>query len=198
MGMTVTPAGYCFVLYFSIMIPVIAAFATSFALSLLNPYIGELFFIILSLFIVGMFFIYSCIITSLGRRFLRKRFYLTYVLIFLFFSTLAASYFAYPPKRYGGKNMQILDAYCIAGNEAIILLRNTGFANINITPGGDVTVTNTASGLDPEGDWYDLDSTMRPSNVEPGGTVRYNASCSDFCMFRFVVGGRTMQTSVQC
>ena len=97
-----------------------------------------------------------------------------------------------------GKNMQVLDAYCIAGNEAIILLRNTGTNEIGLGPGGDVTVLNTTSGLDPNGDWYDLNSAVELTSVEPGTVIRYNVSCTDFCLFKFIVGGRTQDTSVQC
>jgi flagellin-like protein len=97
-----------------------------------------------------------------------------------------------------GKTMQIMDTYCVAGNEAIILIRNTGTQEVDVTAGGDVTVINTSSGLDPGGYWYDLNTNMPLVEVNPGQVVRYNVSCSSFCLFRFIVGGRTMQASVQC
>ena len=97
-----------------------------------------------------------------------------------------------------GKTIQLMDSYCIAGNEAIILVRNTGTQEINVAPGGDVTVINTTSGLDPGGSWYDLNTNDPLTEIDPGQVVRYNVSCNSFCLFRFVVGGRTEQASVQC
>jgi flagellin-like protein len=98
-----------------------------------------------------------------------------------------------------GKNMQVMDSYCIAGNEGVIILRNTGTKEINVIPGvGDVTVINTSSGSDPGGTWYNINTPTAVTEVEPGQVVRYNVTCSDLCLFRFLVGGRSATASVQC
>jgi len=98
-----------------------------------------------------------------------------------------------------GKNIQIMDSYCIAGDEGIILVRNTGTQDIKVA---DITVINTTSGSDPSGDWYDLGgnylNATKGDRITPGQVVRYNMSCERLCLFRFLAGGRTMIASVQC
>ena len=70
-----------------------------------------------------------------------------------------------------GKNVQVMDSYCVAGTNGVILVRNTG----------TLSLSGTAV-----------------SAVDPGVVVKYNMSCRGLCLFRFLVGGRTMTASVQC
>jgi flagellin-like protein len=93
-----------------------------------------------------------------------------------------------------GKNVQIMDSYCIAGSEGVILVRNTGTQQIKFT---EVTVINTTSGASAGGAWSDLSGTTM-TEIDPGAVAKYNMSCSGLCMFRFLVGGRAMTASVQC
>ena len=94
-----------------------------------------------------------------------------------------------------GKNIQVMDSYCVAGNNGIILVRNTGTQMINTK---DMTVINTTDGKPPTGgSWLDLNGTT-VSSMNPGVVVKYNVSCNGLCLFRFLVGGRTMTASVQC
>lgn len=94
-----------------------------------------------------------------------------------------------------GKNVQVMDSYCVAGSNGIILVRNTGTQMIGT---GDMIVINTTSGSEPTGGgWLDL-SGNNITSVDPGVVVKYNMSCRGLCLFRFLVGGRTMTASVQC
>jgi flagellin-like protein len=94
-----------------------------------------------------------------------------------------------------GKNVQVMDSYCVAGSNGIILVRNTGTQMIGT---GEMTVINTTDGKIPTGgSWLDLNGTI-VKRVNPGVVVKYNMSCKGLCLFRFLVGGRTMTASVQC
>ena len=119
----------------------------------------------------------------------------------LFTNYFFLSYIQTEPSSVAGKNILIMDSYCIAGNEGVFLIRNTGTMDIKVGPGGDVAVIEIVSGQDPDGTWYDMNDSegkLPLTQVEPGQVARYKVSCTDLCMFRFVVGGRTMQDSVQC
>jgi flagellin-like protein len=93
-----------------------------------------------------------------------------------------------------GKNVQVMDAYCISGNTGVILIRNTG---TNVIETGEIAVINTTSGDAAEGVWLDLNGSAT-SMANPGTVVKYNVSCSGMCLFRFLVGGRSLTASVQC
>lgn len=94
-----------------------------------------------------------------------------------------------------GKNVQVMDSYCVAGNNGIILVRNTGTQMIGT---GDMTVINTTDGNPPKGgSWLDLNGSTI-TRVNPGVVVKYNMSCRGLCFLRFLVGGRTMTASVMC
>ncbi len=97
-----------------------------------------------------------------------------------------------------GKNIQVMDSYCIRGKEGIILVRNTG---TQLIKEAEMTVINTTSGAEPpDGDWRKLDGTAIATGdgISPGMVVKYNMTCGGLCMFRIIVGGRAMIASVQC
>jgi len=94
-----------------------------------------------------------------------------------------------------GKNVQVMDSYCIAGNTGVVLVRNTGTRMIGTS---EMTVINTSDGNPPTGGvWLDLNGSAI-TKVDPGIVVKYSMSCNGLCLFRFLVGGRSMTASVQC
>lgn len=94
-----------------------------------------------------------------------------------------------------GRNAQVMDSYCVAGDTGVVLVRNTGTKMISTS---EMTVINTSDGTTPSGGvWQDLGGSAI-TEVDPGVVVKYSMDCNGLCLLRFIVGGRTMTASVQC
>jgi hypothetical protein len=90
-----------------------------------------------------------------------------------------------------------MDSYCVRGDQGIVLVRNTGTQEIDV---GDIAVINTTSGDTPiGGGFYTLDGdSLSGSTIDVGAVAKYNMTCDGLCLFRFLVGGRSLTASVQC
>jgi hypothetical protein len=68
---------------------------------------------------------------------------------------------------------------------------------------GDIAVINTTSGDTPsDGGFYTLDGDFindtLGDTLDVGMVAKYNMTCDGLCLFRFLVGGRSLTASVQC
>ena len=107
-----------------------------------------------------------------------------------------------------GKQIEITDAFCIQGSQAVVLLRNTGTKEFS--PATEIVVINATSGqkfnvwsyVTPNISWSNADGTNLTGYLGPNRIARFNANCpvGNLCSFRIIGGssGRTTRASVQC
>lgn len=123
------------------------------------------------------------------------------IVLLLITVALAGAAWTYLSSFWAGmtaRNIQVTDAFCVAGVNATIFVRNTGTQDVLVS---DVSVINTSNGNVPTNQqWFQLTGNVNATRISPGQTVRYQALCgsSNFCSFRFMAWGRSSPASVQC
>jgi hypothetical protein len=80
-----------------------------------------------------------------------------------------------------------VSGFCTGGNTANILVKNMGTMNIVLA---EIEVIETSVGVPilPK-NWTTLDGTLVITEIEPGKTGKFNATCNGYCTYRFIYGG---------
>ena len=97
-----------------------------------------------------------------------------------------------------GKSYDIRDAFCVGGDEAIIMLANTGTLNISVS---EISVIDVSDGSDAGGTWTHPSGAPGTEVIPVNGMVRWSdgGACGTSCSYR-VVGGtaRAQVANINC
>lgn len=183
-------AGYCPPCAFILLIPQML------------PLVIGLYYLVPSIVSILCYYLLTCIIHFLGRKFLKKCFYLTYIIIILLILIITASFVFYPPKCFGcltAKQIQITNAFCTGGNTANVLVRNTGTLNVIVS---DIEIIDTSTNTSIENPkWTTIDGSQVITELDPGKTGKFSTACTGYCTYKFIYEGDiriTQSISVQC
>ena len=103
-----------------------------------------------------------------------------------------------------GKSIEVTDAFCINGDTAVVLLRNSGTQSF--APNDEITVINattgTVIGLNEGLKWSYPDGQDFSGSLDPNQIVRLQANCAPgrLCSYRVIskTAGRSLRAMVQC
>jgi flagellin-like protein len=124
------------------------------------------------------------------------------IVLLLITVALAGATWTYLSSYWGGlvsQNIQIMDSYCVGGDEGIFLLRNTGTSDVDPY---DIIVMNGTGHGPRDWNWSTIGGTVFNETLgetaAPNEVFKLNLSCDGYCLYRFLVGGRSLTGSVQC
>ena len=104
-----------------------------------------------------------------------------------------------------GKSIEVTDAFCINGDTAVVLLRNSGTQSF--VPSDEITVINATTGTvigpdPPELTWSTPAGSTFTGSLDPNQIVRFQAPCAPgrLCSYRVIseTAGRSLRAMVQC
>lgn len=97
-----------------------------------------------------------------------------------------------------GQSVEVMDFFCISGDTAVILVRNAGTTDVDVS---DITVIDMSDGAVAGGDWTDASGTTI-TEITTSGTGKWTATgtCAtvDDCKFRILGGARAQTARVIC
>jgi flagellin-like protein len=116
------------------------------------------------------------------------------IILLLITVALAGAAYSYMTAYWSsltGDNIMVISSFCTGGNTANILVRNAGTSTATLA---NIVVLDTLTNLpveNPDGskNWTSLDGTEWITTLDPGETGKFNATCTDYCIYRFIYGG---------
>lgn len=97
-----------------------------------------------------------------------------------------------------GKSVEVIDAFCINGDTAVILVRNAGTTDVDTS---EITVIDLSDGGEELGTWTDAGGTGI-TEITTSGTGKWTATgtCATVndCNFRVLGGARAQSARIVC